>query len=69
MTKPHSWLLLTCFTSALLVGVRRSREYTDSHRSGAGPAAETPQFRVGDRWVYRVREGFRAPRSTRKPKR
>ena len=25
----------------------------------SGPAAEAPTFRVGDRWVYRGREGFR----------
>lgn len=26
-----------------------------------GPAAEAPTYRVGDRWVYRVEDGFRAP--------
>ena len=27
--------------------------------TGAGPAAETPAYRVGDRWVYNGRDGFR----------
>jgi hypothetical protein len=28
----------------------------------SGPvAADAPQYRVGDRWVYRIREGFRTP--------
>jgi hypothetical protein len=26
-----------------------------------GPAAEAPTYRLGDRWVYRVQDGFRAP--------
>jgi hypothetical protein len=26
---------------------------------GSGPAAETPVFHVGDRWIYRAVEGFR----------
>jgi hypothetical protein len=26
-----------------------------------GPAVAAPSFAVGDRWVYRVRDGFRAP--------
>jgi hypothetical protein len=26
---------------------------------GSGPTAETPAYRVGDRWVYRVNDGFR----------
>jgi hypothetical protein len=27
----------------------------------AGPAADAPTFRVGDRWVYRATDGFRVP--------
>jgi hypothetical protein len=27
---------------------------------GSGPAAEAPAYRVGDRWVYRADDGFRA---------
>jgi hypothetical protein len=29
--------------------------------AGSGPAAETPAYRVGDRWTYRVQDGFRSP--------
>jgi hypothetical protein len=29
--------------------------------AGSGPAAETPAYRVGDRWTYRVQDGFRDP--------
>jgi hypothetical protein len=32
----------------------------DSPGTG-GPAAEMPTFRVGDKWVYRASDGFRAP--------
>ncbi len=28
---------------------------------GSGPAADAPSYRVGDRWVYRAMDGFRAP--------
>jgi len=28
---------------------------------GSGPPVEGPTFRVGDRWVYRALDGFRAP--------
>jgi hypothetical protein len=27
----------------------------------SGPPVEAPQYRVGDRWVYRARDGFRTP--------
>jgi hypothetical protein len=30
-------------------------------RAGSGPAAEAPAYRVGDRWTYRVQDGFRSP--------
>jgi hypothetical protein len=29
--------------------------------AGSGPAAEAPAYRVGDRWTYRVQDGFRSP--------
>ena len=29
--------------------------------SGAAVAVDAPQYRVGDRWVYRVRSGWRDP--------
>jgi hypothetical protein len=29
--------------------------------TGEGPAAESPTYRVGDTWVYRASDGFRAP--------
>ena len=29
--------------------------------AGSGPAAEAPAYRVGDRWTYRVQDGFLAP--------
>jgi hypothetical protein len=29
--------------------------------AGSGPAAEVPVVHVGDRWVYRATDGFRAP--------
>ena len=33
-----------------------------TERAGSGgPAADAPTFRVGDRWVYRASDGFRAP--------
>ncbi|MET0440888.1 MAG: hypothetical protein ABW071_02790 [Casimicrobiaceae bacterium] len=35
---------------------------TDQVGTG-GPPAEAPVWRVGDRWVYRVTDGFRAPLS------
>ena len=28
---------------------------------GSGPAAEAPTYRIGDRWTYRVQDGFRDP--------
>ncbi|HZQ62112.1 MAG TPA: hypothetical protein VFC24_12225 [Casimicrobiaceae bacterium] len=28
---------------------------------GGGPAVEAPQYRVGDRWVYRAKDGFMRP--------
>lgn len=28
---------------------------------GSGPAADAPAYRVGDRWLYRAQDGFRAP--------
>src|SRR5690606_35141684 len=30
-------------------------------REGSGPLIEAPTLRVGDRWVYHVRSGFRDP--------
>jgi hypothetical protein len=29
--------------------------------AGSGPAAEAPAYRVGDRWTYRVQDGFLTP--------
>ncbi len=29
--------------------------------AGSGPAAEAPVYRVGDRWTYRVQDGFLTP--------
>lgn len=45
-----AFLLAACATS-------------DPAVTGSAPAVavDAPQYRVGDRWVYRVREGFRSP--------
>lgn len=59
MTSAASRLLATCCTIALLSACAGPEVLTTATAARSGPAAEAPQFRVGDRWVYRVREGFR----------
>ena len=58
MTKSVSSLLATCCTIALLSACAAPEGPTIPTAARSGPTAESPQFRVGDRWVYRVREGF-----------
>ena len=44
--------------AALLVALAGCAGFTSE---GSGPAADAPVYRVGDRWVYRAQDGFRAP--------
>ena len=56
-------LLLTAalFGPGLLSGCTGPAGPASLSQTRAGPAADAPQYKVGDRWVYRVRDGFRIP--------
>ena len=47
-------LLLAVAAGAALVGCAGTGDIATG-----GPAAEAPTFRVGDRWIYRIADGFR----------
>jgi hypothetical protein len=59
MTNPVCCLMAACFAISLLSACAGVEGPTTSTASRSGPAADSPQMRVGDRWVYRVSEGFR----------
>ena len=46
----------TAIMAALFVGACAS-----AGGGNAGPAAAAPQYRVGDRWVYHIVDGYRSP--------
>jgi hypothetical protein len=55
--------LPAAFVAALAVSLVASCATPDAAVTGAASPvrADAPQYRVGDRWVYRVREGWRNP--------
>lgn len=55
---PRRPLLLSSLLATLLA-VLAGCAGLDS--GGSGAAADAPSYRVGDRWVYRAMDGFRAP--------
>jgi hypothetical protein len=59
MRKPAYCLTATCFVGAMLSACAGLDAPATLTTARSGPAAESPQFRVGDRWVYRVSDGFR----------
>ncbi len=59
MTRIATCLLAMCITVPLLSACAGPEVPMTLTAQRGGPAAEPPQFRVGDRWVYRVSEGFR----------
>ena len=56
MTRSVSNLIAACWALGMLAACAGPEV---SVTASPAPAAESPQMRVGDRWVYRVREGFR----------
>jgi len=64
MPRGHSLLApfrpLRCLFLAAAFGTLAGCAGLNSPGDG-GPAAEAPAYRVGDRWVYRAQDGFRAP--------
>ena len=60
MTKSVSFLLAACVAMSLLSACAGPQGPMAATAGRSGPAVASPQFRVGDRWVYRIRDGFRA---------
>ena len=56
MTKRVHSLLAACSVIAMISACAGPEV---SVTASPAPAADSPQMRVGDRWVYRVREGYR----------
>lgn len=50
-----------CFATALVLALAACASTDPNVTGGTTVAADAPQYRVGDRWVYRVQEGFRNP--------